>query len=173
MHKHLKSLLRFTVLRNAACCATRLNCVRLSRRKIPVNLSQQLYPLSFSLLLLLLFFFFLQRPTGGPRDMSNCTKSVCSFSFAGHVTALHHSGALSFSFPCYLPYSWWLCSSCDSRNEVWFITEDVSIIDQTKRGVGTPLFGLARYDSFFEQGIPVFKDNWVLNRVYNFTILSL
>ena len=35
--------------------------------------------------------------------------------------------------------------SCDSRSKVWFITEDVSITDQTRRGVGTPLFGLAGY----------------------------
>ena len=32
---------------------------------------------------------------------------------------------------------------CDSRNEVWFITGDVSIIDQTRGGVGSLLlFGL-------------------------------
>ena len=35
--------------------------------------------------------------------------------------------------------------SCDSRSKVWFITEDVSITDQTRRGVGTPLFGLDGY----------------------------
>ena len=61
-----------------------------------------------------------------------------------------------------------MCSSCDSGNEVWFITEDVSIIDQTKGGVGTPLFGLARYASFFEQGIPVFKVNMSLKQSIQF-----
>ena len=46
--------------------------------------------------------------------------------------------------------------SCDSRSKVWFITEDVSIIDQTRGGVGTPLFGLAGY-CVAEHSTPVFK----------------
>ena len=58
----------------------------------------------------------------------------------------------------HIQYSWWLCSPFDSRNEVWFITEDVNIIDQTQGGVSSPLFGLAGYVSFAEQGVPVFKN---------------
>ena len=46
--------------------------------------------------------------------------------------------------------------SCDSRSKVWFITEDVSITDQTRRGVDTPLFGLDGY-CVAEQSMPVFK----------------
>ena len=46
--------------------------------------------------------------------------------------------------------------SCDSRSKVWFITEDVSIIDQTRGAVGTPLFGLAGY-CVAEHSMPVFK----------------
>ena len=36
------------------------------------------------------------------------------------------------------------------------LTEDVSIIDQTRGGVGTPLFGLAGY-CVAEHSMPVFK----------------
>ena len=95
-------------------------------KKIPVNVSH-----SF---ILFHFFLFLKRSTSSARDMSNCTKSVCSFRFAVHAI-LHHSGVLSFSFLCHVQHSWWKCSSCDRSNEVWFITEDVGIIDQTRGGV--------------------------------------
>ena len=51
--------------------------------------------------------------------------------------------ALFFSLPRHVHYSWGQCLPCDSRNEVWFITGDVSIIDQTRGGVGSlSLFGL-------------------------------
>ena len=74
-----------------------------NERKIPVNVSQQLYPLSFSLILI----FFFQRPTCNSRDMSNCTKSVYSISFAVHEITLNHSGVLPFSFSRHVQYSWW------------------------------------------------------------------
>ena len=60
-----------------------------NERKIPVNV------------------FFFQRPTYSSRDMSNCTKSVYSISFAVHEITLNHSGVLSFSFSRHVQYSWW------------------------------------------------------------------
>ena len=45
----------------------------------------------------LLMYFFFQRPTCSSRDMSNCTKSVYSISFAVHEITLHHSGVLFLS----------------------------------------------------------------------------
>ena len=61
--------------------------------------------------------------------------------------SLYHSiqkMALFFSLPRHVHYSWGQCLPChSSRNEVWFVTEDVSIIDQTRGGVGSlSLFGL-------------------------------
>ena len=60
--------------------------------------------------------------------------------------SLYHSiqkMALFFSLPRHVYYSWGQCLPCDSRNEVWFTTGDVSIINQTRGGVGSlSLFGL-------------------------------
>ena len=91
----------------------------------------------------------------------NYTQSRCVVSFSFSVKAVAHwfGGSLLF-FPRHVQYSWGQCSPCHSRNEVWFITEDVSIIDQNKGGrVGTNLFGL-------EAGL----DGYVLlNRVWRFS----
>ena len=46
--------------------------------------------------------------------------------------------------------------SCDSRSKVWFITEDVSIIDQTQAGDGHSLIWPRRV-CVAEQSMPVFK----------------
>ena len=54
----------------------------------------------------LFFPLFFQRPTYRPRDMSNCTKSVFSFSFAVHVIAPHQSEILSFSLPRHVQRVW-------------------------------------------------------------------
>ena len=64
--------------------------------------------------------------------MRNCTRSVRSFQFpqeSGSTTRL----------------SSFLSLAMFSTVEAGLITEDVSIIDQTRKGVGAPLFGLDRY----------------------------
>ena len=59
------------------------------------------------------------------------------------ITPFIQKMALFFSLPRHVHYSWGQCLPCDSRNEVWFITEDVNIIDQTRGGVDSlSLFGL-------------------------------
>ena len=117
--------------------------------KKSLYVSQQLYLLSFSLL-------FFSKPSWTYVIWVTAQSPVYNFSFAVHAIVAPFEGFLFF-FPFHVQYSWWHCSSGDSRNEVWFITEDVNIIDHTQGGVGSPLFGLAGYVSFAEKGIPVFK----------------
>ena len=73
-------------------------------------------------------------------------KAAAAEVISAGLPGLYHSiqkTALFFSLPRHVHYSWGQCLPCDSRNEVWFITGDVSIIDQTRGGVGSILlFGL-------------------------------
>ena len=70
--------------------------------------------------------FVFKRPTCSSRDMRNCTRSVRSFQFpqeSGSTTRLSSFFSLAMF----------------STVEAGLITEDVSIIDQTRGGVGAPL----------------------------------
>ena len=89
-------------------------------------------------------FFFFKRQTCSTSDMFNCTHKVgAQFSVSlWKRQEKHNLGALFFfSLAMFSTAD----GSCGSRSKVWFITEDVSITDQTRRGVGTPLFGLDGY----------------------------
>ena len=79
------------VKKKAACCFTPLNYDYHEKRSP------------------LIFILFLQRPTCSSRDMSNCTRSVYSFSFAVQAAANTVWGLSLF-----LQYRWWQCSPCDS-----------------------------------------------------------